>query len=142
MRRQFSLSLNNCVDIDRRRRARELVAAIQIDVLPRHRRDLRQLHSAWCVPRHLMLLEQSRQDRRIVGDDAVCDQPAALAPQHLLVLRLEPQLPKVGVRYRPTELMIILAPVQSIAASSVSMATTSNDAVLIQLRPEATTLYA
>jgi hypothetical protein len=68
-------------------------------VLPGHKRDVLQQGNLPGITFLLLQAQQIGQNGRVIVDDSVGDQPAALAPDLLLMLRLEPQLAEIGTGY-------------------------------------------
>lgn len=112
-------------------------------MLPGDRRHLGQLLYPRQIAGGSPLLQHSRQDHRVVVDDAVHQQPAALAPQLLLLLRPVAQLPEVRVGDRLPQLVVVLAPVQRPLhvlpqrrrVHKLQEMETAEDAVELQQRP-------
>ena len=90
----------------------ELVASTEIDMLPRYGGDLRQQRGAGGVTTPCFMREQVGQDRRIIVNDAVGNEPATLLPQLLVIFRLEAELSEIGVGHRAAQLMVILPAIE------------------------------
>ncbi len=75
----------------------EFIVSVEVDVLPSDRRNLPEQGCCFIVTRGLRVLQQMREQRCVVEDDAVRNQTAAFFPYLLLVLRLEAKLAEVGV---------------------------------------------
>jgi len=81
-------------------------------MLPGHGRDLRQQRGAGGVTQTSFVGEQVGQNRAVVINEAVGNQPTAFLPELLFVFRLEAELAKVGVGHRTAELMVILPAIE------------------------------
>jgi hypothetical protein len=90
----------------------ELIAPMQIDVLPGDGRYFLGCFRASCVPGFFLVLKEPRQERGIVENDAVGNQPTAFRPEILLVLGLEAEFAEAGERDCTAELMIVFTPVK------------------------------
>ncbi len=110
--RVLEQSCDDPLQINGRHPAPKLVATVEVDVLPGNRRYLGELRYPGQVACGPPLLQHPRHDCRVVEDHAVRQQPAALAPELLFLLRPVAQLSEVRVGDRPPELMVVLAPVQ------------------------------
>jgi hypothetical protein len=71
--------------------------AVEIDMLPRNRRDLLEEVSALHVAGLFFISEQIGQDRGVVVDDTVGNEATTLPPELLLVFGGEAQLAEVGI---------------------------------------------
>lgn len=58
------------------------------------------------------MVEQVREDRSVVANNAVGDQAAAFAPDLLIIFGLEAQLAEIGIGDGSAELMVALAAVE------------------------------
>ena len=90
----------------------ELIAAREVDVLPSYGRYLLEADDRLVAALVFAALDKLRDEAGIVVDDAVGDKPAPLAPKFLLDFSLEAQPAEVGERYRPAQLVIVLAPIE------------------------------
>ena len=69
---------NDRIQVDDLTVVAKSVMPVQVDVAPRHRRNLLDQCQGSRVTAHLVLGEQPRQDGGVVVDDGVCDQSRAL----------------------------------------------------------------
>ena len=90
----------------------ELIAAVEIDMLPGDRGHPDETGGAGRVAAAFLVSQQMREDGGVVRDDAIGEQPTALAPQVLFIFRPEPQLAEIGVRDGAVQLVVILPAVQ------------------------------
>ena len=100
------------LDINDLQQRRKLVASIEINVLPCHRRDLPQYADALVIPSRFLPGDELGDQVHVVADDAVGHQPAAFAPDLLILLGRKPQFAKIGIRHRPPQLVILLPAIE------------------------------
>ncbi len=86
---------------------------MEVDILPGNRRNSSK-------PRHLsgfscgfFDLKQTRQQSRIVVNDAIRNQSTAFIPDQLFTFSLEPQGAKIGIRNCSVQLMIAFSAIHS-----------------------------
>src|ERR1035438_3036786 len=97
-RRRSRQSADDGIDIQGIRRFLELIAPLEIEMLPRDRGDLLGCLRTLRIPASFLVLQEPGKDRGVVKDGAVGDQAAAFRPEFLLVLGLEAKLAEPGVR--------------------------------------------
>jgi hypothetical protein len=81
-------------------------------MLPGHGRDLRQQRGAGGVTQTFFVGKQVGQNRGVIINDAVGNQPTAFLPELLFKFRLEAELAEVGIGDRAAELVVILAAIE------------------------------
>jgi len=64
-----------------------------------------------CIPGLFLVLQERREDRGVVKDDAVGDQAAAFRPKLLVKLGFEAELAETNVGDRAAQLVVVFAPV-------------------------------